>query len=99
MSNKQLTSLPEALSVNTKLGASLLTRGIGYAVGGFISIADTASNHAKANPDGLVNEALTTSIKQQYVDAREHGYDLIEAAKDVVDFSSINKSSNKDDVK
>ena len=87
------TSLPEALSVNVKLGASLLTKGIGYTVGGFISIADTASNHAEANPDGIVHHALTTSIKDQYVESRDHGYELMEEAKDTVDFSKINKKS------
>ena len=97
MSNKQLTSLPEALSVNTKLAASIITRGVGYTVGGFISIADTASNHAKDNPDGFVNESLTTSIKQQYVDSREHGYDLMEDAKATVDFGSITKPKDQGD--
>ena len=84
------TSLPEAVSVNVKLGASLVAKAVGYTVGGFVSIADTASNHAKSNPEGMVNHALTTSIKDQYQESRDHGYQLMEDAKDTIDFSKIN---------
>ena len=94
------TSLVEAVSVNAKLGAAALVTAVGYAAGSFVSLADTASNHAKRNPEGIVNHALTTTLVDQYVESRASGYNITEKAKDVVDFSKQSLGNKKiDDTK
>lgn len=87
------TSLVEAASINGKLGASVVVSAAGFVAGSFIALADSASTHAKSNPDGIVSKALKTSLADQWSNAREKGYELIEDAKDVVDFSKV---TNKD---
>lgn len=87
------TSLVEAASINGKLVASVGVTAVGFIAGSFTALADSASTHAKKNPDGIVSKALTTTLADQWSNAKEMGYDLVEDAKDVVDFSklSINK--------
>lgn len=83
------TSLVEAVTVNAKLGASVIVTGAGFLAGGFVSLADTATNHAKKKPDGIVASALSTSLVDQWGNARTKGYDLVEDAKDIIDFSKL----------
>ena len=86
---RKQTSLAAAASVNAKLGASVVVIAAGYVAGGFISLADTAASHAARNPGGKVSYALTTRIKDQWEEAREKGYQMVEDAKDVIDFSNM----------
>lgn len=85
------TSLVEAATINGKLVASLAVKGAGVVVGSFVSLADTASNHAIRNPEGHVAKALTTELATQYVDAKEFGYGITEKAKDIIDFTKLKK--------
>lgn len=93
------TSLVEAASINGKLGASVLVSAAGFVAGSFVALADSASTHAKKNPDGIVSKALTTTLSDQWDNAKAKGYELVEDAKDVVDFSklSLNKQEKGKD--
>lgn len=83
------TSLMGALTVNAKLVASSVTTLLGYAAGGFVAVADTATTHAVKNPDGVISHALSTPLIDHWRNARKHGYELVEEAKSVVDFGKL----------
>lgn len=94
---KQLhdTSLVEAASINGKLGASVIVSAAGFVAGSFIALADSASIHAKKNPEGIVSKALTTTLTDQWSNARSKGYELVEDAKNVVDFSKLTSGKSE----
>ena len=79
-------SLWEATSVNTKVVASYATIAAGYVVGGFKSAASTAVTHAANNKGGHVDNILTTTIKEHFVEAEAKGFNMVEDVKDYMDF-------------
>lgn len=80
-------TLWESIEVNGKLVASGLSKAAGWGVGGFKSAASTAANHAASNKGGKIDRMLTETIADQYREAEEEGFNLIEDSKDLLDFN------------
>ena len=92
---KNTTTLLEAVMTNGKLVAAAATQVVGYTTGAFVSVADSAQNHADANPEGLVHNGLTKGIKDQFFEAKDNGYAMMESTKDAFDITNYKSRTSK----